>query len=507
MAQKTYLAAYHWLSLCIVLACIVVNSGVAFGQITLDGDFDHGGLDEANSSVNGNMVTLAGRDNFNSGQWKWLYFSADNVNGVQPTFQIDDDFVTGGDGLDDHAMVYSYDQQNWLFFDNNARESGAGTFTFSNNSAFTQNQVYVAYGLPYSYQRVVDHTAQIATSPWVSPTVSANSSLVIGQSPGGIDDLGRVVAPRDMYGFKITDSTVTNSKTKIVLNGGVHPNETLGNHALEGLLDFLVSDDLEAAILREHAEFFIYPMANPDGRFAGYNRSTVEFVNFDANRHWEPLANPPYDGQSDIQLVGDAMIADTGGDVDFFIDFHSTVADKLGHYGWVLPASQNDPFWLTLLQLEPTLGTRNSTLSNFTAARFGRDVLGAEFSSTLETEFIEGDNIDRFHALGRNYGLAWEQILRLVGDLNFDGVVNSQDWSLFIAGAETDLSGLSNIDAYSQGDLDGDGVNSALDFGLFKQAFETANGAGSFVSMLAEVPEPGSASLLLIGALLSTIRR
>ena len=109
-AHRTYLAACHMLCQCMVLA-----TGVAFGQITLNGEFDHGSLDEANSSVNGSMVTLAGRDNFNPGDWKWLYFSADNVNSLQPTFQIDDDFATGGSNLNDHEMVYSYDQQNWQF--------------------------------------------------------------------------------------------------------------------------------------------------------------------------------------------------------------------------------------------------------------------------------------------------------------------------------------------------------------------------------------------------------
>ena len=69
---------------------------------------------------------------------------------------------------------------------------------------------------------------------------------------------------------------------------GVHANETLGNFTLEGLVDFLVSDDLEAAQLRRYAEFYVYPMANPDGRFAGYNRSTVQRVNVDPNRAWNP---------------------------------------------------------------------------------------------------------------------------------------------------------------------------------------------------------------------------
>ena len=138
--------------------------------ITLDADFDSGSLDEDSSSAVGNLVTLAGRDNYNHGDWKWIYFDASGVNGQQVTFRIGDNFDTGFSSLIGHKMVYSYDQENWEFFDNNVRNTGAGTFTFYNDSPFTQNQVYVAYGLPYSYQRMVDHTAQIAASPWVSPT-------------------------------------------------------------------------------------------------------------------------------------------------------------------------------------------------------------------------------------------------------------------------------------------------------------------------------------------------
>ena len=62
---------------------LALVASTAWSQIVLDGDFDHGSLDTANSSVNGTMVTLAGRDNYNPGDWKWLYFSASNVNGVQ----------------------------------------------------------------------------------------------------------------------------------------------------------------------------------------------------------------------------------------------------------------------------------------------------------------------------------------------------------------------------------------------------------------------------------------
>ncbi len=476
-----------------LMACVwmfLLLGTSAHAVITLDGDFDHGSLDEANSSVAGNLVLLAGRDNFNPGQWKWLYFSADGVNGLQPTFRIGDNFNTGGSSLNDHEMVYSYDQENWFFFDNNVRSSGAGTFTFSNNTVFTQDRVWVAYGLPYPAARTVSHTAELVSSPWVSPTASGNSSLVIGQSPGGIDDLGRTIAPQDMYGYKISDPTGAAVKKKIALIGGVHSNETLGNYTLEGLVDFLVSDDFEAALLRKYADFYVYPLANPDGRRAGYNRSTVQRVNEDPNRHWVP---PNYDGLDDIEVVGDALIADTGADVDYLLDFHSTVNDTFAnHHGLLLPAYQSDPMWLNFKSLEPNVITGGASLIDDTGAKFGRDHLNAEFSATFETRFLPGENIDRFLSMGRNFGLAFKQTFVVSLDLNFDGQLNSLDWNLFLAGSETDLSTLSPIDAYSAGDLNGDGFNDLFDFGIFKTEYIQVHGLSGFEALFKQVPEPNS---------------
>ena len=489
IVRRTTVSACYWLC-----QCVVLGASLASGQIILDGDFDQGGLDEANSSVNGSMVMLAGRDNSIPGEWKWLYFSATNVNGLQLTFQIDDEFDTGGSNLNQHEMVYSYDQQTWEFFDNNNRNAAQDTYTFFNDTAFTQNQVYIAYGLPYSSGRVTSHTAQMAASPWVAPTSSGNASFVIGQSPGGIDDLGRVVAPQDMYGYKITDPSATGSKRKIGVMSGVHSNETLADFTLEGLVNFLTGDDLEAGILRKYAEFYIYPMANPDGRYAGYNRSTVQNVSVDPNRFWE---SPNYGGLDDIKVVGDALLADTGADIDYFIDLHSTVVGKTGHFGFIHPDYQADPFWLSFLQLDSEIFTNNASLIDLTGQKFGRDELNAEFTMTFETQFIPGENIDRFLNLGKTMGLAFEQVFQVFADLNFDGELDVQDWVEFIGGAETDLSGMTPIEAYAMGDLDGDGINSIVDFGLFKNAYVAAHGLSGFEALFA-VPEP--ISMVLLGS-------
>ena len=476
-------------------------------QITLDADFDHGSLDEVNSSVAGSFVSLSGRDNHNPGSWKWLYFSADGVNGLTPTFQIDDNFVTGGGNLNAHEMVYSYDQQNWSFFDNNARNAGADTFTFSNSSPFTSNQVYVAYGLPYSLSQAETHTNAIASSPYVLPTTTGGADLVLGQSPGGIDDLGRVIPANDLVGYRITDEAATGNKAKIVLAGGVHANETLGNRTLEAMVDYLLSDDLGASLLRRKAEFFVYPMVNPDGRLAGYNRSTVEHVNLDPNRSWDP---PNYDGQSEIALIGDAMIADTGADVDFFIDFHSTVQKGSSHFSFI-DIDRNfhlNPFWQRLLELEPTIDAFDAALINDTGAKFGLEQLAARFTMTFETRYIAGENADRFVTLGENFGRAFSDIFASpIGDINLDGFVDGADWLQFAASAQMDLSGLDPATAYAAGDLDGNGWNDVDDFALFKSAYENENGIGAFARLLAGAPEPNTSILLFAGCFCMTFCR
>lgn len=496
-------------ALCLLLAA------PASAVITLDANFDSGSVclvgssacDDTGvpSSVNGNTVTLTGRDNFSNSEWKWMYFRASGVNGQQVNFEIGNDFETGGSNLAGHEFVYSYDQQTWHFFDNNQLISSQNKFIFSNNAAFLQDQVYVAYGLPYPYQQTVDHTNSLAASPWVVPTTSGNGTLVVGQSPGGVDDIGRTIAPRNLYGFKITDPDVTGPKKKIVLAGGVHANETVGNWTLEGLVDFLVSDDLAAAQLRRYADFYVYPMANPDGRYAGNNRTTVQVGDVDPNRAWNPPNYVDPDDASpttllDIARVGNAMRVDTGQNIDYLIDFHSTVNHSIPyHYGFILPAWQSNPFWQSVLAREPSLITANASLIDFTLAKFGRDVLNAEFSATFETLFIAGENTDRYLSLGENFARAWHDVLFVPADLNFDGTLNSADWLTFIAGAETDLSGLTDIEQYAAGDLDGDGVNSIGDFVLFKDLYEGNNGAGSFARMLAGVPEPSSLWLSLMG--------
>ncbi|QDV72515.1 M14-type cytosolic carboxypeptidase [Botrimarina mediterranea] len=505
------------LRIAIAFAATLVSASLAPAQITLDADFDSGSLclfastacddNGVASSVSGNIVTLVGRDNFNAGNWKWVYFRASGVAGQTVQFRIGDDFTTGSSNLNNHAMVYSYDQQTWHFFDNNQRQASLDRYSFSNNTAFTQEEVYVAYGLPYPASRVDDKVSAWSASPYVAPLGSGFGSMVIGQSPGGVDDIGRTIAGRSLYGFEITDATSTAAKQKIVLLGGTHANETVANWTLEGLVDFLVSDDLRAAQLRQRADFYVYPMSNPDGRSAGMNRTTVQEQGVDPNRVWDSASN--YNGQTDIRTVGQSMRFDTGGDIDYFVDFHSTVNKNEApyHFGYLQGSMSSSPFWQAVLDREPELITLGASLVDFTGAKFGRDELGAEVSFTFETQFMPGENTDRYLTLGENFGLAWWDTLVDHGDFNFDGVIDAADYLILAANAETDLSGLSPLEAYAAGDLDGDGRNSIEDFLQFKGVYVSLHGAAAFAAIVQGVPEPSVfCSLSAIFVLLTVAR-
>lgn len=83
------------------------------------------------------------------------------------------------------------------------------------------------------------------------------------------------------------------------------------------------------------------------------------------------------------------------------------------------------------------------------------------------------------------------------GDFNIDGAINVADWVILRTNQLSNLSSKSLAEAYRLGDLTGDKLNDHADFVRFKTAYDVANGAGAFAAMVATVPEPSSAFLVL----------
>ncbi len=496
-----------------IIACAAIASTTlsANAAITLDANFDHGSLQSFSTS--GNDVNLVGRDNFyGSGKWRWVYFKASGVNGQAPNFKISTNFAGGSAAIANSNFRYSLDNEDWLPFDNSG--ISGGTFNFSNNAAFNQNDVWVAQSIPYSYGRAADQVSQYKLSPYVSPTISSDANLVIGQSPGGIDDLGRTINPRDLWGFKVTDNAVPSAgKTQIVLASGLHAGEVLGNHTLEGTINFLLSNDPRAAELRKTSEFFIYPMLNPDGRFAGNNRATIATPNSDPNRNWSPtFPGKTWFGEPEIQLSGEAMMADlhtaTGGTAEYFIDYHSTITTSANANDFMFLHPEKghtaDPFWTNLLDETSTVSFLQSTSTGPTTANFGEIELGAGFDATFETAFHPTRGVAYYEELGKDVGVAFFKALaRINADINADGFVGIDDLNFLLSNWNQAVP----VGDWDSGDIAGNGDGFIGIDDLNQVLAQWNNGTPPPPpSTNTTVPEPTTLAILTLGTL-TTLRR
>ncbi len=473
---------------------MLVPTSPALAVLGLTGNFDSGSL----QSWSGNLtqIQLTGRETYpGSAGWRWLYFEASGVNASQPQFAINQAFAGGNSALTNHKMVYSYDQQNWHFFDNNQRSGNL--FSFSNDSPFAQDTVYVAYAQPFSYQRMVDHTAAMLATPWAAPTLSGDARGIIGQTPIAFDDLGRLNPARDIYAYRITNpatDSATVPKHKVMVTSGLHAGEVLGNYALEGLLNWLTSADPRTARLRNEAEFFVYPMLNAAGRFAGTSRATVENPSQDPNGLWHPTR---WTTHQDIRVAGEAMIADSqstpGIGLDAFVDFHSTIPSSPGDDFGFIEISEGDhlaPFWQKFLSLQPNAQQVESTGTSWTSANFADIVLGADVDITFETQFGMSRPITYYHDLGKNFGIGFytDFVPQVDGDYNGDGVVDAADFTVWrdTLGLEGDL----RADGDNNGTIDGD------DYIVWSTHFGAV--AGSSQATTTAIPEPSAITLMLI---------
>jgi hypothetical protein len=541
--QRDILIAW---TVCIIVAALTL---AARAQYTLDANFDSGSL--KSYSVAGNTINLVGRDNYYhtglgypADSWRWLNFDATGVLNTIPTFSIRGDLFAG-DGTDgphelsDHEMVYSYDNQNWFFFDNNTLTPtptdpkghlvSPTQFAFSNNTPFTQNNVYVAYAIPYSYGKSVAHSQTVLTSQWVTPTASGNTYHaahptaplgVIGQSAAGTDDLGRAVPALNIYAYRITNPATDSpavAKRKIMISSSLHAGETLGTYTYEGLVNWLISDDPRAARLRNIAEVDAYPMLNPAGRYAGNSRTTVGNVNRDPNGLWDSTqwsnSSVGCGGTNcqDIRVLGTSMLTDvqaTPGFLDAFIDFHSTVPDYTidpasdpannvwgspDDFTYVNPADVNTDWFVNLHSLQPGLLTYQSTSGSFTSTGYARRILDKRAAGvtprvteiTLETAFSWERNIDYYHDLGEKVGIAFYEawVPQVAGDFTGDGIVDSRDFVVWRDEVGQTGSAL-------QADGNQDGVVDISDYNLWRSHFGQVAASGT--GQAAAVPEPAT---------------
>lgn len=186
------------------------------------------------------------------------------------------------------------------------------TLTFSYQFAQGEDSVFFAYSYPYSYLDlmkdigvVLDNYSDIARVDKICESFCGNPVYMITIT----DDVTKYftfseekyysqisAAQRGILRKRKIRSGCKNEyahKKGVFITSRVHPGETVSSFMMQGCLEFLLSPQKSAQILRKHFVFKLIPMLNPDG--VRYGRTRVSLIGADLNRRWaepHPLLHP-----------------------------------------------------------------------------------------------------------------------------------------------------------------------------------------------------------------------
>lgn len=368
---------------------------------------------------------------------------------------------------------------------------------------------------------------------------------VKGVSTGGVDPRGQIVSVGSVYGLLVDDASrirayngfdVANSPGFAFLaNDWTHLAAVYSNPVVDGgsmtvdialFINGTLADSIENSVIAQDLN---------RGASVGRNPAVGNLPELVDGQVYEPrislgalapssftIANPvplPIVPTLEINRATGAMTL-VGGDSDFdvlgyFIESPAAGALNAGEWttvtnnydvngtssvddqdAWEVLSDAQDR--TVLSEQEAAGGDGGGLIDMNTTIGLGTPWIQSPFEDIVATLVLSGG---QSFALPVTYvGNSGQPIQ--VGDLNFDGSINRDDWSIYRAGIREDLTGVSDAEAYQMGDLNGDGVNNSLDFLIFREAILAANPGLTLSSLLesaTDVPEPSSLLLLALG--------
>ncbi|KXK55818.1 MAG: exopolysaccharide biosynthesis protein [Chlorobi bacterium OLB5] len=273
--------------------------------------------------------------------------------------------------------AYSYDGVNW------SRITG----TFSGDSkefsaVFPQNSIYFAHGFPYVYNDLLNLENRLLLNPYTSIT-----NIAVSHGGGNIKL------------FTITEPCVHDSDKQVIwILGRNHAMESHSNYILEGLIDFLVSGDFKADMLRRQSIIKIVPMMDVDKAFNGGTGKDQLPVDF--NRDWD---SPSY-WPAVIAVKQKITESAIQNHLRIFIDSHNPFPGQNDNNTWFYsrqesgPRSINLDFYRRLLNenggyvfnRQPLYATDGQTSASWVDSV----ISNIDFSTSLETGWVtRTDNV------------------------------------------------------------------------------------------------------------------
>ncbi|CAG0884092.1 unnamed protein product [Darwinula stevensoni] len=233
---------------------------------------------------------------------QWFYFRLENMrsdlvyrfsivnlskrdslynHGMQPLLYSEKDFVI-------REVGWQRCGYNIAYFRNNSCEDDdddvCDTFTLTFNMKFPHDDdtVYLAHCYPYSYSQLQEFLSAVQNDVVRSTFCKQR---VFCQSQAG----------NQVYILTITDRNLQimdEKKPVVLLTARVHPGETPSSWIMQGIIDYLTSEEPNAKTLREKFMFRIIPMLNPDGVIVGNHRCSLSGK--DLNRQYKTVTRDTF---------------------------------------------------------------------------------------------------------------------------------------------------------------------------------------------------------------------
>ena len=181
------------------------------------------------------------------------------------------------------------------------------TFSFDLSKINTNPKyIYFSYCYPYTFTQL---------NKFIFSFKNNKNTLRLNQIGQTLD--GNPINMLVITNFNDSFDVLANKKA-IILTGRVHPGESNSSYVIQGLIEFLLSNDQKANNLRKHYIFKIVPMLNPDGVIRGNFR--MNSAGKDLNRMWaeenEETSPSVYFCHKMIRKTLNSR------DIYFFCDFH-----------------------------------------------------------------------------------------------------------------------------------------------------------------------------------------
>ncbi|XP_021120451.1 cytosolic carboxypeptidase 4 isoform X1 [Heterocephalus glaber] len=177
------------------------------------------------------------------------------------------------------------------YYKNHYRQSAAAmggasgkcyyTLTFAVTFPHSEDVCYLAYHYPYTYTALMTHLEILEKS--INPRKIYFRQATLCQTLGG--NPCPLVTITAMPESNCADHLEQfRHRPYQVITARAHPGESNASWVMKGTLEFLVSSDPVARLLRENFIFKIIPMLNPDGVINGNHRCSLRGE--DLNRQW-----------------------------------------------------------------------------------------------------------------------------------------------------------------------------------------------------------------------------